>query len=309
LKKIIISIVFIFQSCFVLANENCPDYPLNIAKGLQLFSGVGSNTARSHQQALVHIQQSLFESRIETQFISESQNGTFNYQTNKQVLVDGKVSGINHVLHLLCDKGYITYLIFDDRTLEAKLANFFETTPAKLIGPLYLLNSKFLKKYNNLNEEKLLEVKLSKGKNKENYLLVGVVQFKLTADELNQLLAGLLTKNQSSISLFYKSSYENQLVINSDKSDSFSIFICNLDTLCQLLSSNQTSEQAFSLLGKDKHFNKENQYFIFAIKKRLIDKVAFYEIKVQRNWFFTFLELTECYPTKSFIKVITIGNF
>jgi len=143
----ILVLMMLCASCFSLnaqtPRDACPESALPLQEGMVLASGVAITQSLAYEAARRDLSAQVGEAVVETQFIKRTSLNKTEVESNASVNAKTHLSA--HQITdetLICESGeFITYLLYDKRSLPSKILALMDGQKTRLSGPLFLVNS------------------------------------------------------------------------------------------------------------------------------------------------------------------------
>jgi hypothetical protein len=291
-----------------------------VAPGEKLFEGLGGTSQLAKENAINALKLTVLDSVIQTQYLSKAQNNEKHFQYNQQVISKGAITGIEHISVVPCSEGYKAYLLYNARSLETQIAQFFKVKKYHLIGESYLTNSELLMPYHQASSKETLIVRMFKGQGDEYFLFLGEHKIKIRKKSLQQLInvAALqvtkpdldftVNKERSRFGLYeFKVTQQHKKAKANTKASH--VFVCKYQGLCQLLHSGFKNEQVGQIFVDVQQpiFNQE--VIFIAVQQDIVNLSLLYDRYESNGLFIPLLNTVNRYPTKSHVKTIAFRSF
>lgn len=240
--SMVLSMLIILLSDKLQAAQVCPSTTFVEHKQKIIASGYGINKQESRHNAFVDISYQLSGVEVKSQFIQHSQGDSApSIEANSSITSHANLSLSVHQQSFACKKGYVTYLLYDQQSLEQRIAEIFDGQIHSIKGPAYLLNSPLFANYKaDYGEQMLIQLL---GTDTGHILQIGKHRIRLSQDELMQLITPTLPSKHS-ISLRREKAQNTFTPISTQNVD---LYVCQLTGFCQQIARNTQPNTALQL--------------------------------------------------------------
>lgn len=236
----------------IAAEPTCPARPFTPAPAVLVAQGYGFKSIEAERNARIELAQMLHGVKVaaEYQQMLTGTNTTVSQQAHLASM--GRVSG-RHIHHTLkCDKGFVSYLFYDPRSLEQQLAALLTQGRYVLTGPNYLITSDLLKPYQSKDGE-VLPVQLIVTE-EESLLQLGAERIVVPKSRVHELITLSTPEHAKSATGFFINSDKTHLdgyqraTLSIQASQPSILFMCQLRG-CQILKSVPSGKQRLELVN------------------------------------------------------------
>lgn len=251
--------------------KGCPESQYAPVEGQVLAWGIGNTKSLAIKQAYDDLLQQTGSSDVENQFISESTRTSSNERAYLSVEQQGKFESTRIETETLrCNKNtFVSYLLFDKRSLITQISSVFGQNSMRLIGEDYLIKSPALAPFNVSWSELHANVGLSY--HHDRYQLAfdqELMEFHPNEflDVINPVPPSY--DRQTMLRVFQNLYGGKDLAINTPEvasNQEFDLYVCDLFNRCYLMHTKIQSNQTYTV-GLSADVSKE-KLFLFAIPK------------------------------------------
>jgi hypothetical protein len=271
MKKIFLTLcITTLLTCNSFAEiPNCPGSPYKETSGKIIAKGFGKTEKSALKEAITELNLSINGSKIDSQFLQISTN------TSQKVFSASQVTSLSNQTLLIDDKqvlpcsiGYVSYILYDERSLARKINHLLSKAKYYLNGESYLITSKLLKQYHHPQSSIQLTVSLISTPNGDFLLTLGSNEIKIKKNKIEKLI-NLTTQNIKS---------NTEIALSSNKvsaGQTFSIevssptpqflFFCNEEGDCQTISRTKAGKQKIQLTSSSVQNSKLLNAYVFSI--------------------------------------------
>jgi hypothetical protein len=261
LKAVItLTTCFITLFCPVLAlnaaSADCPIQSVSNDPQDIVLQGIGNSPELSKQAALENLTLYLGDSHIDSQYLQQNRDDSPTIESYSSVSSQQQVAFSQLEQQTVpCKTGqYISYLVYDPRSIEQKIASELAPFPVKLSGPAFLLSSPVFSSVLQSSQGPIVSVSLLWHVNGFR-LLLGTRQIALNLTELQRILefvqqpsANLIARQRWQLSkkqtpVFSSVELRMKPIIKVPQG----LIACQWNSVCQVIGLSLQPEQAYQL--------------------------------------------------------------
>lgn len=297
--------------------DNCLSSPFTVKVGQLESKGFGKSHEQSIKNAHVNLQSQISAITVEDQFIQRRNGNSINVQSNSQIRLNGsRTKGVKDQETFRCTEQYVTYVLYDNRSLAMQISAILGKGSYKLVGQSYLITSPLLAKFNQDNTFNTIQVSLFNSNNNDFLLTLGNKKIVVSKQELPYLVQPISIKKSEVTQPLLLASYEKLeqnkwLTIDVspvNASSSTRLYYCSEQAECSTLHSHIKHRQQLTLLTLSTEQNVDHSGYVFLVSNKLLEKasLAYANASTHQDFYFQLLDLVHKYPEQT--NMLAVNN-